>query len=147
MKRKKDQIIIFYSNDQRVKMSICHKGGTKMTQMVYGDLVNSKGIEWDKGCEILSRIRWQTFNHWLYGWGPDLLSSLISMEKILAAWLVSDYQCYIIKHGFGKHDLFPWASNNWFQHTTVVVQLLSHVWLFATPWTAAGQASLSFTIS
>ena len=25
--------------------------------------------------------------------------------------------------------------------------LLSHVWLFATPWTAAHQASLSFTIS
>ena len=29
----------------------------------------------------------------------------------------------------------------------VVVQLLSHVWLFATPWTTAHQASLSFTIS
>ena len=29
----------------------------------------------------------------------------------------------------------------------VVVQLLSHVQLFATPWTAARQASLSFTIS
>ena len=28
-----------------------------------------------------------------------------------------------------------------------VVQLLSHVQLFATPWTAALQASLSFTIS
>ena len=28
-----------------------------------------------------------------------------------------------------------------------LVQLLSHVRLFATPWTAAGQASLSFTIS
>ena len=28
-----------------------------------------------------------------------------------------------------------------------VVQLLSRVWLFATPWTAAHQASLSFTIS
>ena len=28
-----------------------------------------------------------------------------------------------------------------------VVQSLSLVWLFATPWTAAGQASLSFTIS
>ena len=28
-----------------------------------------------------------------------------------------------------------------------VVQLLSRVWLFATPWTAACQASLSFTIS
>ena len=29
----------------------------------------------------------------------------------------------------------------------VVVQSLSHVWLFATPWTVAHQASLSFTIS
>ena len=29
----------------------------------------------------------------------------------------------------------------------VVVQLLSHVQLFATPWTAACQASLSFTSS
>ena len=30
---------------------------------------------------------------------------------------------------------------------TESVQLLSHVWLFVTPWTAAHQASLSFTIS
>ena len=29
----------------------------------------------------------------------------------------------------------------------VVVQLLSHVWLFATPWTPARPASLSLTIS
>ena len=29
----------------------------------------------------------------------------------------------------------------------VVVQLLHHVWPFATPWAAARQASLSFTIS
>ena len=29
----------------------------------------------------------------------------------------------------------------------IVVQLLSPVWLFATPWTAARQISLSFTIS
>ena len=28
-----------------------------------------------------------------------------------------------------------------------VVQSLSHVWLFATPWTVACQASLSFTVS
>jgi len=32
-------------------------------------------------------------------------------------------------------------------HKSVVVQLLSQVWLFVTPWTAACQASLSFTIS
>ena len=30
---------------------------------------------------------------------------------------------------------------------TVVVQSLSHIWLFETQWTAARQASLSFTIS
>ena len=29
----------------------------------------------------------------------------------------------------------------------LVVQLLSHVWLFVTPWTAARQAPLSFTVS
>ena len=29
----------------------------------------------------------------------------------------------------------------------IVVQSLSHVWLFVTPWTAVCQASLSFTIS
>ena len=31
--------------------------------------------------------------------------------------------------------------------TVIIVQLLSHVRLFATPWTAAHLASLSFTIS
>ena len=33
------------------------------------------------------------------------------------------------------------------QHVPIVVQFQSHVWLFATSWTAACQASLSFTIS
>ena len=32
-------------------------------------------------------------------------------------------------------------------YPSVVVQLLSHVQLFATPWTATHQASLSFTFS
>ena len=32
-------------------------------------------------------------------------------------------------------------------NSSLVIQLLSHVWLFATPWTAACQASLSSTIS
>ena len=33
------------------------------------------------------------------------------------------------------------------QKGSIVVQSLSHVWLFVTPWTAAFQASLSFTYS
>ena len=36
---------------------------------------------------------------------------------------------------------YTWSSH------IVVVQLLSYVWLFVTPWTAACQVSLSFTIS
>ena len=41
------------------------------------------------------------------------------------------------------------AKNRLFQHcySTVVVQSLSQVQLLATPWTAAHQVSLSFTIS
>ena len=35
----------------------------------------------------------------------------------------------------------------WLFSIFVVIQSLSHVWLFATPWTAAHQASLSFSIS
>ena len=37
--------------------------------------------------------------------------------------------------------------NRPFHIVVIVVQSLSRVWLFATPWTAARQASLSFTVS
>ena len=39
------------------------------------------------------------------------------------------------------------AAAAWQNNDIVVVQVLSHVWLFVTPWTAAPQASLSFTVS
>ena len=39
------------------------------------------------------------------------------------------------------------SALNSFLEVNFVVQLLSHIHLFATPWTAAHQASLSFTIS
>ena len=40
------------------------------------------------------------------------------------------------------------SSNLWRSSVCfIVVQLLSGVWLFATPWAAAHQSSLSFTIS
>ena len=35
----------------------------------------------------------------------------------------------------------------YYMRPVVVLQLLSHVWLFVTPWTAGCQASLSFIIS
>ena len=45
----------------------------------------------------------------------------------------------------GYKVYIPFASN--LGQSIVVVQSLSHVQLFVTPWTAAYQASLSFTIS
>ena len=39
------------------------------------------------------------------------------------------------------------VANGDYSLASVVIQSLSRVWLFATPWTAAHQASLSFTIS
>ena len=43
---------------------------------------------------------------------------------------------------------YDWGLGNVIVGKVVaVVQLLSHVWLFVTPWTAAHQASLSITIS
>ena len=39
------------------------------------------------------------------------------------------------------------SSSTTFEYMVVIVWSLSRVWLFVTPWTAAHQASLSFTIS
>ena len=45
------------------------------------------------------------------------------------------------------HSLFIWNSKLSGYYFAVDVQSLSHVWLFATPWTSARQASLSITNS
>ena len=58
----------------------------------------------------------------------------------------------------GRWILCPWASSEaptsvfighflFFLKWLLAVQSLSRVWLFVTPWTAACQASLAFTIS
>ena len=51
----------------------------------------------------------------------------------------------------GSHAIFSWVAFFWGSHSAccrnVAVQSLRHVWLFATPCTAARQASLSLTIS
>ena len=60
------------------------------------------------------------------------------MRKI---WLFQDHTQTVTKAKF-SHVCFPrgYCLYN-------VVQLLSHIWLFATPWTPAQKASMSFTIS
>ena len=58
---------------------------------------------------------------------------------------VSSLGDLVTKDSSGPKDLSCcWC---WNAPAIVLVQSLSHVWLFATPWTTAQQSSLSFTIS
>ena len=60
-----------------------------------------------------------------------LLSMKFSRQEYIYMWLKKVY----------------FLPKVWYAYKRIVVQLLSHVWLFATLWTAARQAFLSFTIS
>ena len=57
------------------------------------------------------------------------------------------YEIQSISRRCCHHPSCPWNSHLGSIREEIVAQSLSHVWLFATPWTAAHQASLSFTVS
>ena len=50
--------------------------------------------------------------------------------------------CYVLKHG-----IFMLTITCPFHELFVVIDSLSHIGLFVTPWTATGQAPLSLTVS
>ena len=56
---------------------------------------------------------------------------------------------YSQSYGFssGRVQVWEWAMKKSERWKIVAVQSLSQVWLFVTPWAAACQASLSFTLS
>ena len=54
---------------------------------------------------------------------------------------------WYLERQFWNHCCDECLGENKCDQFVVVVQSVSHVQLFETPWTAAGQASLSFTIS
>ena len=54
---------------------------------------------------------------------------------------------HVAVHGVTKSQTWLSDWTELMDWTVVVVQSLSHVWLFVTPWTAKRQASLSFTLS
>ena len=78
---------------------------------------------------ILTGVRWY------------LIVVLLALPYAKRCWASSHL---LVGH---LHFLSGKSVNTTFICTVVVVQLPSHVRLFATPWTAAHQASLSFTIS
>ena len=70
-------------------------------------------------------IRWTLGKHFLH---PDDCGSISPVKSCQDAWRSSS-----------------WSARGWVN--MLVVQLLGHAPLFASPWTAEHQASLSFTIS
>ena len=84
-------------------------------------------------CPFMTFISWVNWTYGFSGGKPQRRTDipLISCQRyILLTWPIT-VDVYL---------------DHWFE-TVVAVRSLSRVWLFATPWTAARQASLSFTIS
>ena len=57
------------------------------------------------------------------------------------------WECIVLATGSPGKSLLSWGLIFKSSYLVIVVQLLSHVWLFITLWTAACQAFLSFTVS
>ena len=71
------------------------------------------------------------------------------MAWVLGTLMLCTVRCLSVTSQWAQYLWVPIyvASANLRLCSTVVAQLLSRVWLFETPWTAARQASLSFIIS
>ena len=80
-------------------------------------------------------LKWITNKFLLYNTGT-------SAQCYVAAWMGGEFEGEWI-HVYAWLSLFTVHPKQWFSS----VQLLNHVPLFATPWTAACQASLSITNS
>ena len=84
------------------------------------------------------------FNAHQRGWLFQMSKVRLTVTKVkgMNIWVTAvshDRPCTVLKAALSPPHC-PWALFS-------SVQLLSRVWLFATPWTAAYQASLSFTNS
>ena len=94
-------------------------------------------------------LEFEIYKNWLL-YGTQTVKNLRAMQKTQVqslGWKDT------LEKGMATHSSIlaweiPWTEEpSGLQSIVVVVQSLSPVWLFATPWTAAGQTSVSFTIS
>ena len=112
------------------------------------DAVEGSEIDWSV---IRSRAQaafgWRPFSHnlliCLWNWHRCFVLLMLCVVYFMKAW-----DCF---HG-GPHtvlqlyitcDLDSSPYRDALDHSFVVVYLLSHIWLFVTPWTVAHQAPLS----
>ena len=99
------------------------------------------GKVWRKQFEMLTitLLLWQVYE-WLFLFLVFDIFSIFSQHVLILEQ--KKWNALFLITQLGK-EAKEWLWNQVF----VVVQSLSHVWLFETPWTAAHQASLSFTVS
>ena len=102
------------------------------------------------------REAWVQFLSWKLPWrrnGNPLQYSCLESPMDKGAWQATVHEVTRVGHNLA---LSFWGRRTWrwnevvsltYWAFAVLVQLLSHVLLFTTPWTAAHQASLSFTTS
>ena len=77
----------------------------------------------------------------------------VCLVKFLSAWAKLSCNLPILNTLIYHSKFLLWGGKNWGRKINwpdimilFAVQLLSHVWLSVTPWTAACQASLFFTV-
>ena len=82
------------------------------------------------------------------GW-EDLLEEGMETHSSILAWRISTDRGASIVHGVQESDMTEQlrTAQHLLLQTFVVVELLSHIRVFVTPWIAACQASLSITNS
>ena len=106
------------------------------------------------GSRVVSCGLWST-QAWLRHSMWDFSSPARDWTQIpcTQGWFLSHWTTREVPQHFLKSSVYRHIKHTGAERTTtildflVVVQLLSCIWLFATPWIAARQALLSFTIS
>ena len=100
--------------------------------------LGSSNIEWSAYSEMWFDRKRPPFSYWGV---PNLhMKSVIrwGQRRALLRW---------VSHGIETIHSYHFTNYEWFCCFVAVVQLLSRVWLFVAPWTAACPAPLSSTVS
>ena len=130
-----------------VKMMLELKWGKEALGLAAGDI--SRGGTWGHYAKWneLERKRQKLFDL-IYSWNLKTKQThRTGQTDSCKRWGVQDGEKWVQVAKRCKLPIIRWVSPGNVMYSMVVVQLLGHVRLFATPWTVAHQAPLSSTIS